>query len=453
MRRLVLSFAVIVLCSASAGATTRPSFAEAQARERSLLEVEHQALRSAIDQLEEEGKRSLAEIRSDVSRLSAELTKLRLENDQQEEALTRNWQAQPELDSADPLANFFSQTGTALSRMQLNPPPNVRTEPGIGQLFQSVATRLHELGSVRIERGTYFDKGGAQREGDILWVSRVSATGLDPRFGGMLAPVDAGGLKVVQPADERLQQTIGTDGAQLSSVLLFDPTDQETSHVRADDGIWGVFLSGGFVMWPILLLAVVSLLILLERFFVLRRIHTNADHLMKKVGQHIAEQAWDRAKQVCKDSAGAVAQVLMVILRSRKQPRQQQEELVYEVILAQKPRMERFLPVLNIVAAVAPLLGLLGTVTGMIGTFEVITVHGTGDPQMLSGGISEALLTTQFGLIVAIPALFFHAILSSRVDHVLGDMETNALRLLNQLHCPRPAAPETQTASQAAVAV
>jgi biopolymer transport protein ExbB len=82
----------------------------------------------------------------------------------------------------------------------------------------------------------------------------------------------------------------------------------------------------------------------------------------------------------------------------------------------------------------------------MIGTFEVITVHGTGDPQMLSGGISEALLTTQFGLMVAIPALFFHAILSSRVDHVLGDMETNSLRLLNLLHCTDSEAPVRKAA-------
>jgi biopolymer transport protein ExbB len=152
------------------------------------------------------------------------------------------------------------------------------------------------------------------------------------------------------------------------------------------------------------------------------------------VGLHILDNAWDAARKVCEKRRGAVARVLEVILINRHRSRQQQEELVYEVILAQKPRMERFLSVLNIIAAVAPLLGLLGTVTGMIGTFDIITVHGTGDPKMLSGGISEALLTTQFGLVVAIPALFAHAILSSRVDHVMGDVETNAMRLLNQLH-------------------
>ncbi len=89
---------------------------------------------------------------------------------------------------------------------------------------------------------------------------------------------------------------------------------------------------------------------------------------------------------------------------------------------------------LNIMAAVAPLLGLLGTVTGMIGTFEIINVYGTGDPRMMSGGISVALVTTMLGLMVAIPIMLMHAFLSRQVEHIVGDMEEKAIALTNIIY-------------------
>jgi biopolymer transport protein ExbB len=99
------------------------------------------------------------------------------------------------------------------------------------------------------------------------------------------------------------------------------------------------------------------------------------------------------------------------------------EAALEEAILKEIPPMERFLATLNILAAIAPLLGLLGTVTGMISTFQVITLYGTGDPRMMSGGISEALITTQLGLAVAIPIMVVHHFLQRRVETLLSDME------------------------------
>jgi biopolymer transport protein ExbB len=84
-------------------------------------------------------------------------------------------------------------------------------------------------------------------------------------------------------------------------------------------------------------------------------------------------------------------------------------------------------------AAVAPLLGLLGTVTGMISTFHVITLYGTSDPRLMAGGISEALVTTMLGLAVAIPVMLIHAFLRRRIEHVVGDMEEKALAMSNTI--------------------
>jgi len=107
------------------------------------------------------------------------------------------------------------------------------------------------------------------------------------------------------------------------------------------------------------------------------------------------------------------------------------EEILYERILAARPGLERFLPFIALTAAAAPLLGLLGTVTGMIKTFNLITIFGTGDAKSLSSGISEALVTTELGLIVAIPALIIHGLLSRLARQKLGEMEQTAVGFVN----------------------
>jgi CBS domain-containing protein len=116
-----------------------------------------------------------------------------------------------------------------------------------------------------------------------------------------------------------------------------------------------------------------------------------------------------------------------------KEPPALIEEVMYENILTAKMKLQRFLPFVAISAAAAPLLGLLGTVTGIINTFKLITVFGSGDVKMLSGGISEALITTEFGLIVAIPSLLLHAFLSRKARGVIAQMEKTAIAFINQI--------------------
>ena len=106
---------------------------------------------------------------------------------------------------------------------------------------------------------------------------------------------------------------------------------------------------------------------------------------------------------------------------------------MYERMLEVQPRLERLLPFIAVTAATAPLMGLLGTVTGMINTFKLITVFGTGDAKQLSSGISEALVTTEFGLIVAIPSLIMHALLNRRAQGVMANMERMAVAFVNGL--------------------
>jgi biopolymer transport protein ExbB len=115
------------------------------------------------------------------------------------------------------------------------------------------------------------------------------------------------------------------------------------------------------------------------------------------------------------------------------------EEVMFEKLLHARTRLQRALPFIAVSAASAPLLGLLGTVTGIINTFKLLTVFGSGDVKMLSGGISEALITTEFGLIVAIPTLLSHAFLSRRARAVTDRMEQLAIAFLSELEKARAA--------------
>jgi biopolymer transport protein ExbB len=125
----------------------------------------------------------------------------------------------------------------------------------------------------------------------------------------------------------------------------------------------------------------------------------------------------------------------------RESSREDLEEIMHEAILIELPRLERHLVFLSLGAVVSPLLGLLGTVTGMIHTFNLIEIFGTVDPRLLSGGISEALITTMAGLSVAIPLVLLHALLSRRVRTITDGLEKGAISFINTLKTREGATP------------
>jgi biopolymer transport protein ExbB len=192
--------------------------------------------------------------------------------------------------------------------------------------------------------------------------------------------------------------------------------------------------AGGPIVWPILGLAVVALFIVFARIIFLNRIRANTDKFMGEVNEMAARGDWEAAEDLVERNQKRKSPVISVIkagLDVRDEDRETQESVLQEAILHQLPRVEKGLSVLAVLGAVAPLLGLLGTVTGMINTFRVITLFGTGDPKLMSGGISEALVTTELGLAVAIPIMLLHTFLSRRADHIVGEMEEKAVQMTN----------------------
>jgi biopolymer transport protein ExbB len=192
-------------------------------------------------------------------------------------------------------------------------------------------------------------------------------------------------------------------------------------------------VAGGPVMIPLGIVALLALVLILERLLFLGRQGRVTETTAKSILQLAKSGEFEEAGKVCASRRGPVARALGACLQRREQGVQAMEDAIQESILHELPRLERFLSAIGILAAVAPLLGLLGTVTGMILTFEMIASYGSGDPRMMAGGISQALITTATGLIIAIPVLLMHSFLAGRVDRLIADTERFAATLLNLL--------------------
>jgi len=190
---------------------------------------------------------------------------------------------------------------------------------------------------------------------------------------------------------------------------------------------------GGVTMIPLLILPAWALLIILLKFFQLSLLHRRGYFLSRKVVKLLEAGDLEGARQAAQKKWGAVARVIRTCLENTERGREATEQAVKETLLRQVPSLGRHLTTLAVIAGAAPLLGLLGTVTGMITLFEVITNYGTGDPKIMAAGISEALITTQTGLIVAIPILLVHNMLRNRKNRLQEEMERNAVTIMNRI--------------------
>ncbi|MCG8549484.1 MAG: MotA/TolQ/ExbB proton channel family protein [Desulfobacterales bacterium] len=191
---------------------------------------------------------------------------------------------------------------------------------------------------------------------------------------------------------------------------------------------------GGPLVWPILAILGLAALILLERVVFFRRHQIRTAPFMAKLSSLIESGNFQACRALMEaNKQGFIPQVLLKALPVREQARTDMENVLQEAILAKIPSIERFLSTLGMLAAIAPLMGLLGTVTGMINTFHVITYYGAGDPRMMSGGISEALVTTMLGLTVAIPIMLFHTLLSRRVETQISTIEEKSVAFVNMV--------------------
>ena len=194
--------------------------------------------------------------------------------------------------------------------------------------------------------------------------------------------------------------------------------------------MWEIIVAGGPVMAPIILCSVVAVAIVVERLWTLQRKRVIPRELTDRVWKLVETRTLNDGHIEALARNSPLGRVLAAGLANRNHGREIMKEVIEDTGRHVVHELERFLNTLGTIAAMSPLLGLLGTVTGMIAAFNAITKAGVGDPRALSGGIGEALITTAAGLIVAIPALFAYRYLRGVVDALVVDMEKEATRLV-----------------------
>ncbi len=296
---------------------------------------------------------------------------------------------------------------------------------------------MERAGQVTLQEESFVGRSGREITGQVLQVGKFTT--------------------VYQTASETGFLDWSADREQLSALAALPPRGvrgrlQKYLAGRTDDlpvdisggaalrqltfhtGFMDQVRAGGPVMYPIFLIALAALVIVISRIVFLRRVHGNTDRIMGQVNDLAEAGNWEGCRRIIDEHAGRnwpVVHVIRAGLEARGEDRGTLETVLQEAILHELPGIQKGVAILAVLGAVAPLLGLLGTVTGMIDTFRVITLFGTSDPKLMSGGISEALITTELGLAVAIPIMLLHAYISRRADHLIGDMEEKAVQLTN----------------------
>ena len=397
---------------------------EALRKENGKVENENKGLGASIEQMQAE-ETQLREELSETMAVNRELSGFIRSNAKDLESML--------------LQSF--QTALEQDRMGfLSPLINQEKFPSMDDIRMMSDLLFKEIkasGEVNLTRGMIVDRQGREREADLLILGNFTGiyqldgeTGFllysdqSRRFFALSKLPNAGMSEKIKSYWQGNSEDVPMDISKGGALR------QMTHQLN----LWEQIPKGGPIVWPIVGILGLAILILLERILFLLRKRMNADTFMARLESLINGNKWEECRSLLVSKRKKlIPKVLLTALDFRDRERVDMENALQEAILGEIPRIERFLSTLGMLAAIAPLLGLLGTVTGMINTFHVITFYGTGDPRMMSGGISEALVTTMLGLSVAIPIMLCHTLLSRRMETEIGKIEEKAVSFVNMV--------------------
>jgi len=300
-------------------------------------------------------------------------------------------------------------------------------------LAAAAIDRLGEINGPRAFGGEALDADGVARRGKFVEAGPVGwFVADDGKLAGLVTEGRDLRPEVVEGVADREAILSLAEGA--AGDPAFDPT---LGTAVALDQVGGTLIDhvrkGGFWIYPILILALIASGAALAKWLQLARIKPLDPGLLRGVLASVNGGDRDAALAALGAVRHPAGEVLRRGIEMGDAAAEDVEEVLYEEYLRTLPSLERGLPLIAIASATAPLLGLLGTVTGMIHTFKLINIFGTGDAKSLSSGISEALVTTEFGLVVAIPALILHALLSRKIGGIKAATEMASLAYVNGL--------------------
>ncbi|OGJ88596.1 MAG: hypothetical protein A2268_08015 [Candidatus Raymondbacteria bacterium RifOxyA12_full_50_37] len=199
------------------------------------------------------------------------------------------------------------------------------------------------------------------------------------------------------------------------------------------DAVREYFIKGGIFMFPIVGFTFWALLLICERFMFFWQTASRSKRLADRFSETLATGGLEDARTFLQGETGVIKNVLSVALEGAELPLSRLEKKVDTALLKELPALTHYLNIIATLAGLMPLLGLLGTVTGMITTFKVIALQGTGDAQAMADGIAEALITTQAGLVATVPIILFHVFLSNRSASIVSVLKASLTHLFEYL--------------------
>ncbi len=420
-----------------------------QEETQSRIKADENLLVSAISKLKAENQELDKKLREIETRLIEKSEQENLLNEKLGEASSevRELVGFVRVNARDLEGNLNQSPQSAFFPDRVRIPEAIKNEqkfPDMTDIEQMASLLFEEIelsGAVSVRKGTIVDRNGTEVEAEILILGNFTAAYRYSSEVGFLLYSDTSKrfFALSKLPGSKIQKRIAS---YMDGESEYSPIDisrggalRQLTHKLS---MMEQIPQGGPIVWPIIFILFLGALIVLERGYFLYRYGINADQFMQCISDSIAEGKWDECQTLCvKHETKAVPKIILAGLQAREMDRQDMENALQESILREIPRLEKFLSTLGVLAGIAPLLGLLGTVAGMIETFHVITYFGTGDPRMMSGGISEALVTTMLGLSVAIPLMLCHTLLTRRVDTITAQMEEKAVSFVNNVFAHR----------------
>jgi biopolymer transport protein ExbB len=304
----------------------------------------------------------------------------------------------------------------------------------IQKMGNLIFDEMKRNGKVSVTKLTYVDASGKETSGEVMRIGNFNALW---RKNGKV------GYLEYAPSKEAFSQFfVKMPSSFISEAEKFSENKSQGLFVDLSSGgafrfisdmpdWWEELKSGGSLMWPICIIGIIGGILALERFVVLLWESRKTASLAAQVTPVIQQGKWEEALTICNKSKAILSKVLSTGINHRTESAEVMESVLDETIQGSLKPLDRNMSSLQIIAVVAPLLGLLGTVTGMIATFQMITIFGSGDPRMMSGGISEALVTTEYGLFIAIPVILVHGYFQGRANLIINTLEEKAMMLVN----------------------
>lgn len=429
-----------------AAANTDSALISAYQREFVFLNNEIQVLEGRLSEVERDGSARVRQARSRLDALEGDLLRVAAQVDRRTEELRIVEEESFEVrDADDALRNIVTQ---ATSRLREQGRPSF-TDSGIvpedavlsegdrlalelGYVFEESFAILRQLGGIRVSDKPFFLEDGRQVGGRVVQIGQVGALGVAPDGGGTLAPAGGGLLRLVDRTTRGTAELLVNEAGTVETLPIYLYESLDTLVETERGGSFGETIEGGGIIGLVIIgIGIVTVILVAIRIFLLATVGGVRESGIVQAVKALEKKNFEEAIAAVRALKGAAGRVLTATIEGLRVDPEHIEDVISESVLNEQPRIDRFRSTISVFAAVAPLLGLLGTVTGMIATFDVITQFGTGDPGLLSGGISEALITTQFGLTVAIPALLVGNLLSAWADRITSNLEISALRMVN----------------------